>query len=172
MIIAPSACPMFHSWAISQRLGMSRACEICGKQFANKSNLNRHIAMKHHDDKSETEDVEEVTDEEMESDESESEESGDEIQSTIKMNTSFIWSFMGEECVRTGNSLAEVYKDKVLFSRAMKKDKTHQAIMKTLRNYQEEEDEMDFLEALSLAVDKRRYLIGRQEVYHDNDVDE
>ena len=68
--------------------------------------------------------------------------------------------------------MSEVYKNKVLFSRALKKDKTHQAIMKTLRNYQEEEDEMDFLEALSLAIDKRRFLIKRLELNHENDGDE
>ena len=149
---------------------MSRICEICGKEFANKSNLNRHIAVKHHDE-SETEE-EELTDEEMENDESDSDESGDEIQSSSRYDTHLIWSIMGEESAGTGSSLSEVYKNKVLFSRALKKDKTHQAIMKTLRNYQEEEDEMDFVEALSLAIDKRRFLIKRLELNHDNDGDE
>ena len=127
--------------------------------------------MKHHDDESEIEE-EEVTYEEMENDESDNEESDDEIQNSSRNNTHLIWSIMGRESARTGSSLSEVYKSEVLFSRALKKDRTHQAIIKTLRNYQEEDD-MDFLEALSLAIDKRRFLFKRHKSnLHDNDGDE
>ena len=43
----------------------------------------------------------------------------------------------------------------------MKRDEIHQAVMRTVERAQEEE-EMDFLEALDFAIYKRKFLLRRQ----------
>ena len=135
-------------------------CSECDEAFANKSNYNRHLA-KSHPDETDGEEEEDYTDsesmsseEEVESDESmDSNEDDEEID---------IWEQMYYECDEESEiSITDVYKDKILFLRAMKKDSIHKAVMQTLQRVRDEED-MDFAEALDYAIEKRRFLIYRQ----------
>ena len=82
-----------------------------------------------------------------------------------------IWKLTTDESEYRELSIAELYKEKVLFSKSLKKDNTHKAIMHTLQKAQEEED-MDFNEALDYAVDKRKFLIQRKIPVSDDDDDE
>ena len=134
-------------------------CSECDKAFANKSNYNRHLAKSHPEETDGEE--EDYTDrksmsskEEVESDESmDSDEDDEEID---------IREQMYYECdEESGISITDVYKDKILFLRAMKKDSIHKAVMQTLQRVRDEED-MDFAEALDYAIEKRRFLIYRQ----------
>ena len=125
-------------------------CEECHKSFSNKSNLNRHWKMTHRE-----EEVDEESD--YSEEESEEEEEGSD-------NESFsidIWKLIVDESIYRERSIIELYKEKVLFSKSLKKDDTHRSIMHTLMKAQEEED-MDFHEALDYAVDKRKFLIQRK----------
>ena len=125
-------------------------CEECHKSFSNKSNLNRHWKMTHRE-----EEVDEESD--YSEEESEEEEEGSD-------NESFsidIWKWIVDESIYKERSIIELYKEKVLFSKSLKKDDTHRSIMHTLMKAQEEED-MDFHEALDYAVDKRKFLIQRK----------
>ena len=141
-------------------------CSICDKTFANKSNLNRHNASKHPYDEDD-----DLTDDEMESsDVTENETDFDEASDSdeeecdvdqLKKMSEYVWATIGDESFHTGKSITEVYKEKVLFSYFLKKDKTHQTIVKTLERVREEEN-MDFFEALDFAVDKRKFLIQRK----------
>ena len=125
-------------------------CEECHKSFSNKSNLNRHWKMTHR---------EEETDEESDYSEQESEE--EEEGSDNESFSIDIWKLIVDESIYRERSIIELYKEKVLFSKSLKKDDTHSSIMHTLMKAQEEED-MDFHEALDYAVDKRKFLIQRK----------
>ena len=144
-------------------------CDICDMKFVNKSNVNRHKATKHPEEDEQSHHC--VTDEEMESDLSENEESGDDSSENEESDQEdfdsyaakkAVWSIMIKESNDSENSIAEVYKEKILFHHFMKKDQTYQAIMKTLKRFREEEEDIGFEEALNLAVYKRRYLIQKQ----------
>ena len=126
-------------------------CDDCEKTFSTKSNYNRHVAKAHPE---ESEEEESNTDSESMTSDEEEESQGDE-------ETFNIWETMFDECEENGLSIHEIYKYKILFLRAMKKDKTHKSVMQTLQKVRDEED-MDFEEALDFAVEKRRFLINRQ----------
>ena len=128
-------------------------CEECEKSFSNKSNLNRHSKMKHREEEEESDYSEEDSMEETE--ESEEEDSDDE---SFRID---IWKLIVDESIDRERSITELYKEKVLFSKSLKIDHTHRSIMHTLKKAQEEED-MDFHEALDYAVDKRKFLIQRK----------
>ena len=145
-------------------------CSECDKAFANKSNYNRHRIKFH----SEYSDGGTGADSESESILSEEDDGGEES-TTIAAAADDerevdVWGEMYAEFRGGENdmSITDVYKEKVLFLRAMKKDSTHKSIMQTLRKVQDE-DGMDFEEALDYAVDKRKFLIHRQiKIYEDN----
>lgn len=134
-------------------------CSDCEKTFANKSNYNRHVA-RLHPKESEDEEIDHsddesmTTDEEVDSDDSESSEDEDETRIDI-------WDKLIEECQESGLSIGDAYKERILFLRAMKKDRVHDSVMQTLHRVRDEED-MDFEEALEYAIEKRRYLIQRR----------
>lgn len=140
-------------------------CDICEKTFANKRNLNRHKLLKHANHESE----------ENESDESEDNESNlEEIQvNNLNKAANFVWSIIIEECQESGKSVTEVYQDKVIFNVLFNKDCTHLKVMETLNRFKKE-DNMDFIEALENAVERRKFLIERQVQniidYKDSDV--
>ena len=95
---------------------------------------------------------EEEIDETYDSDEDE------DIQEDYGIN---IWHHLHNESERRQTHLIFLYKELVLLSKALKRDEIHQAVMRTVERAQEEE-EMDFLEALDFAIDKRKFLLRRQ----------
>ena len=140
-------------------------CTDCLKSFHNKSNLNRHVSQKHpkvstDDDFSEDEmnDDSSTNVSDMRSDGLSSDEDG--FEDEKEEGYIDVWKTICEESVQNNISIYEQYKEKVLFAKSLRKDGIHQAIMETIRKSQEE-DNMDFLEALDYAVHKRRFLIQR-----------
>ena len=145
-------------------------CEECQKSFSNKSNLNRHWK-KRHGEEEWVEDIDYSEEETME-EADESEEEDEEKRSDEESTTMNIWELIVNESIYRERSITELYKEKVLFSKFLKKDDTHKSIMHTLKKAQEEED-MDFHEALNYAVDKRKFLIQRKmPVADDSSADE
>ena len=140
---------------------MMYGCDDCEKTFSTKSNYNRHVA-KAHPEESEEEEDEDYSDSESMSNDDDSDDSEQGDEETID-----IWETMFNEFEESGLSINEIYKHKILFLRAMKKDKTHKAIMQTLQRVRDEED-MDFEEALDFAIEKRRFLIHRQIIQFSN----
>ena len=143
-------------------------CKECGKSFANKSNLNRHKEKKHFDEEQDEITVKEMENEideiESETDESETDDEN-EYEENITLN---VWKDIYEDSVESEKTVMEIYKEKVWYHFHLRKDKTHRTIMKTLQRIKDEEDDMDFFEALELAIDKRRFLIQRQtEMYSE-----
>ena len=127
-------------------------CSECDKAFANKSNYNRHLA-KSYPDETDGEEEEDYTDSESMSSEEEveSDESMDSNEDDEEVD---IWEQMYYECDEDSEiSITDVYKDKILFLRSMKKDSIHKAVMQTLQRVRDEED-MDFTEALDYAIRK------------------
>ena len=57
-------------------------------------------------------------------------------------------------------TISQVYKEKILFYNALKKDSSHKSIIQTSKQTRETFD-MDFLESLEYAVDKRKFLLKR-----------
>ena len=45
--------------------------------------------------------------------------------------------------------------------RRLKRDPVHEAVMKTLRRFMDEEEDMDYEEAADAAVDRRKFLLNR-----------
>ena len=84
--------------------------------------------------------------------------SDEDIQEDYRIN---IWHHLHNESERRQTHLIFLYKELVLLSKALKRDEIHQAVMRTVERAQEEE-EMDFLEALDFAIDKRKFLLRRQ----------
>ena len=108
-------------------------CDECGKSFANKSNLNRHVSKVHPE---ELESEEEYTDDD-ESIENESidEEDEDNISDSDEdgdIDVGRIWEGIVEESVERNIPISSVYKEKVLFSKYLRKDEVHKSIMQTL----------------------------------------
>ena len=138
-------------------------CKECNKIFANKSNLNRH-SRRFHDDLSSSEEEEEIeqtmdsvndeNDDDLSMNESEEDEQVDD------RNDKNVWEYIVQESKNREIDITEVYKEYVIMMKAIKKDKTHQAVMQTLENVKDSEN-MDFFEALDYAVHKRRFLINR-----------
>ena len=72
-----------------------------------------------------------------------------------------IWDVIDQEASKYDNGdLAEAVKMHIILCRSLKKDSTVQAIMETLRQAKEDFN-MNFIEALDYAVDKRKFLIQR-----------
>lgn len=146
-------------------------CKICNLIFANKSNLNRHVAVAHpREDSDEEEENSYFTDDdELMNDSDDNNEDDDEDEDVANDDdfshiskeeaTKLIWKSIADEC-NEENSFLEVFKEKVMFSQLLKRGKVYQAVMETLRRAQDEDD-MDFMEALDFAVDKRKFLIER-----------
>ena len=121
-------------------------CEECEKSFANKSNLNRHMAVKHPDEDSDME----SEDDSLSMDEDEE-----------GTNNLFIWKYILEESEKDQDTPMETYKLTVKLYHLLRNDQTHKSIMETVQRARDEED-MDFAEALDYAVDKRKFLIQRK----------
>ena len=136
-------------------------CKECNKIFANKSNLNRHFK-RFHDDLSSSEEEEEI-DQNMDSvddDDDDNLSMNESEEDVADRNDKDVWEYIVQESKNREIDITEVYKEYVIMMKAIKKDKTHQAVMQTLENVKDSEN-MDFFEALDYAVHKRRFLINR-----------
>ena len=138
------------------KIMVPKNCSICFKEFHNKSNLNRHMESVH------------SKDEEMDSDTEEEDESENEEENNEWIID--IWDMLRNKAKNTNNSLKNVYKYYVLLVKSFKHDEIHQKVMETVKRAQDE-DEMDFREALDYAISKRTFLINRQNGA-DDDVDD
>ena len=126
-------------------------CKTCGKDFHNTSNLKRHQNVAHSKNE----------DEEMDSDgDSQSE---DERESEQEDNEWIIdiWDMLTHKAKSTNSSLSAVYRYFVLLVKSFKHDEIHQKIMETVKRAQDEDD-MDFREALDYSIKKRTFLLNRQ----------
>ena len=104
----------------------------------------------------EIEDVVESNDEDDDEKESlHSENSDNEDDGLPEVN---VWEDMADD---SDTDILEAYKQKVIYCRNMERDPVHISVMATLQRAQEEEG-MDFNEALNYAVDKRKFLIQEQ----------
>ena len=72
-----------------------------------------------------------------------------------------VWQRIVKKSVKHGQNILDTYKDKVIFCRSFDDDTTHAEVIRTLEKVQEDEG-MDFEEALDYAVDKRKFLIMRE----------
>ena len=149
-------------------------CIQCRRHFANRSNLNRHLKLFHNGNlstpkasKEEYIDVSEDDDDvssngsqAMDDDDDDSSETSETEDNTDDedVDEHEIWLTMKEESGQLDMNIVDFYKAKVLFCRELKRNRIHQAIMETLNRARNEED-MSFSEALSYAVDKRKFLI-------------
>ena len=133
---------------------MVAICKECGKQFHNKSNLNRHVKVVH----AESEESEEETDEEMDEAPESFDGGNDEVYSDDDEPGIDVWNTILDEARGSNISVLESFKQNVMFCRSLRRDETYQAVLKTLEKAKDDE-EMDFSEALDYAVDKRKFLI-------------
>ena len=85
-------------------------------------------------------------------------------------NDKDVWEYIVQESKNRKIDVTEAYKEIVIMMKAIKKDKTHKAVMQTLENVKDSEN-MDFIEALDYAVHKRRFLINLH-AQDSNDEDE
>jgi hypothetical protein len=134
-------------------------CIECNKYFQNKSNLNRHMKLKHalddnDDSKSSDNETEQETDvaEESSNDGSDASSSDESIVD--------VWNVIVNEAEDVVNGVVEEFKSRVDFCRSLKLDKTYRKIKETMQKAMDDED-MKFNEALDYAADKRRFLIAR-----------
>ena len=124
-------------------------CKTCGKEFHNTSNLKRHQNVAHSKDEEMDSDGESQSEEELESEEENNEWIID------------IWDMLTHKAKSTNSSLSKVYRYYVLLVKSFKHDEIHQKIMETVKRAQDEDD-MDFREALDYSIKKRTFLINRQ----------
>ena len=117
-------------------------CKECEGHFHNKSNLNRHIQAFHPDiyesDASEEEDM--ISDAESED--------------SLKVDVWPIIKAINEKDVLRG------FKHFVILCRSFKKEEAYQAVNNTVTKAQQDDD-MDFEEALDYAIERRKFLIYR-----------
>ena len=73
----------------------------------------------------------------------------------------FVWSVIREDAAAYNSSLLDACKKNVIFSRRLKNDKTHRAVIETVKRAMDEDD-MDFDKALDYAINKIQHLISRQ----------
>ena len=97
-------------------------------------------------------------DEEMDSDNNSEDESENEEENNEWIID--IWDMLRNKAKNTNNSLKNVYKYYVLLVKSFKHNEIHQKVMETVKRAQDE-DEMDFREALDYAISKRMFLINR-----------
>ena len=135
-------------------IAMVVVCNECGKQFHNKSNLNRHVKVAHADSK----ESEDETDEEMDEAPEALDGGNDEVSSDDDEPQFNVWTTILDEARDSNISVLESFKQNVMFCRSLRRDETYQAVLKTLEKAKDDE-EMDFSEALDYAVDKRKFLI-------------
>ena len=79
-----------------------------------------------------------------------------------------VWEELKMKANSTNESFLEIYKEAVVFTKSLKRDETHLKVMETF-NKAQEEDDMDFQEALDFAVDRRKFLIVREFQDDSND---
>ena len=72
-----------------------------------------------------------------------------------------VWQRIVKKSVKHGRNILDTYRDEVIFCRSFDDDTTHAEVIRTLEKVQEDEG-MDFEEALEYAVDKRKFLIMRE----------
>ena len=164
-------------------------CKKCSSTFANKSNLNRHDKIVHPHDSDETmnsdynDDDEmlnsgsETADESYDSIEDDEEEENkgdgeqDENDGDNEDEESSLWMDMKNEALDLKVSLLDLYKEKIMFHRNLKRTSIHRAVMQTLQRARDEED-MSFSEALDYAVDKRKFLILKSTAAEEKEEEE
>ena len=105
------------------------------------------------DDESE---VESKQDSEVDEQETDNEESNDDGENEPWIVD--VWKQMRDEADSTDTNFLDIYKDNVTFAKSLAQDETHKKVMETFKKAQTEDD-MDFLEALDFAVDRRKFLI-------------
>ena len=64
--------------------------------------------------------------------------------------------------------LRRLYLHYLKWFRRLKRDPVHEAVMKTLRRFMDEEEDMDYEEAADAAVDRRKFLLNR--IFHPRPV--
>ena len=116
-------------------------CEECDKVFSTKSNLNRHVDNQHYEEEEESE--------------SEGSEMDEDDAPVID-----VWLVMSREALDRDVSISQVYKEKILFLESLKHDSIHKSILQTSKNALEDDD-MDFVESIDYAIDKRKFLLHR-----------
>ena len=149
-------------------------CNTCGQSFVSSSNRKRHMERRHKD-----EDEKESMDEEQESgslkfvdndnestdedskptveqeESSESEDDDEEEEDTVN-----VWTGIAlDAAAHFDGDAVESYIETVLDARRLRNDPVHQKVMSTLKRIRQDEEDMDFDEALAKAVKKRKYVI-------------
>ena len=64
--------------------------------------------------------------------------------------------------------LRRLYLHYLKWFRRLKRDPVHEEVMKTLRRFMDEEEDMDYEEATDAAVDRRKFLLNR--IFHPRPV--
>jgi hypothetical protein len=119
----------------------------------------------------------ESDEEEMESEEEneeENEEKSDEEKSdneTVEEEETDIWADIANHVNQNNEEPLAVYKQFVMQAHTLQIDCVHKKVMKTLKRYQEDDD-MDFEEALDKTIQKRKYLILREIARNESDDEE
>ena len=138
-------------------------CIECNKYFQNKSNLNRHIKLRHgldddDDSKSSDNESEKQTDVADESSNDGSDASSDDTLSSDESEVD-VWADIAENAKDDGDVVG-AFKRAVDYSHSLYHDKTYKKIKLTM-DKAKEDDDMKYNEALDYAADKRKFLIAR-----------
>ena len=163
---------------------MALECDICGKVFDRRYNLNRHMDI--HDEQGETDDEHQVSEDEGEQSEEEVEVDADSDRVLANDQDEYdVWDDMREETLES-KGVSEIsqetlpivqrdllyrYKHRIFILQALRKDRIHRKVMSTKRKLQEDDD-YDSDEALEGAIHMRKYLIYRACNFRDEDIDE